>query len=274
METLIKSIDYFSDGQKTVELVIVLNQPTEELKALVIMLERDFGTRFIFNVVTIEQCNLGVAYNMGLKHAKYDHVLFLDSDLTCHENGIEQIIAHYRKFEPHIIKAKVTFEYQDTCIGRAIYEARTASTTEIKMPYIPVIFMRKDIFNVINDGYMFAQDTVWCSDADFAKRVLAKQLQVDYLNVYFSHPRIGLKKDLKDAFFYGLGKGIRVRRTKESWSVIQDIKDTMTIPEGFHISNSGKVYLCLWCFLLQAGCAIQQLLPNHSILKQSIEFDD
>lgn len=53
---------------------------------------------------------------------------------------------------------------------------RLVNTTNVIVPYIPVILLNKKIFWELSDNVMFAVDTVWCSDAEFGYRVLNKKI--------------------------------------------------------------------------------------------------
>lgn len=269
---LIDSIDFTCSEVQHVELVIVLNKPTEELARAIDKLQKSHAGKFEFTVVTIDICNFGHIYNIGIKNCRYDLIMFLDSDLVCRPGAIKKLIEAMNDKTIHIAKGKVFFDKKSTLGGKVVYESRYATTTNVKVPYIPVIVMRNDIFHILDDGYMFPEDTVWCADADFANRVMKKGLKVAYLDADFYHPCIGIKKDLKDAIYYGFGKGIRVKRTKEEWKPLKEIRfiNQLGLNENIHFSS--KLYLLLWCCIHQISCGLQTLVPNTMFFKQSIAF--
>lgn len=271
ISNLIESIDYINNSEHQVELVIVLNQPTVELKKTVQIIKEKFCNNFHFRIININKCNLGLAYNAGIKNASYEYVLFLDSDLICTKGAISMMVQAMQEGGYEIIKGKVLFNKGENS-SYLVSNVRYVTTTDTVSPYIPVILMNKDIFKLLNDGYMFAVDTVWCSDSDFASRVMRKKLPINYLDAFFSHPSISLKKDLKDAFFYGLGKGIRTKRTKEKWNPIKELADMVTLGKKASLSIWENSYLFLWELLLQFGCLLQLITPNNFILKNTVDF--
>lgn len=269
---LVASIDYTNDKDCFVELVIVLNKPTEELINLVSRLKINYREKFEFNIITVDICNLGYVYNVGIKNCKYDLIMFLDSDLVCEKRAIKTLVDTMKDNHIKIAKGKVYFEKKETFWGKIIYESRYATTTNVKVPYIPVIIIRKDIFKILDDGYMFPEDTVWCADADFAYRVLKKQLNIKYLNACFYHPSISVKKDIIDAAYYGFGKGIRVKRTKEKWNAWHEILMFNRLGKNENIHLISRLYLIAWCCIQQVCCGIQLIAPNNMFLKETRSF--
>lgn len=272
MKELVDSIDYRNNAFHTVQLVIVLNNPTSQLEELTLRIQQNYRHFFTFKIIRIDKCNLGAAYNAGIIHADYDHILFLDSDLICVPGAIQKMVDVMRRTRTSIVKGKVLFDSQNV-VTRLTAHVRYVTTTDTKEPYIPVILMNKYIFRQLNDGYMFAVDTVWCSDADFSNRVLKKNIPISYTDAFFRHPSITLQKDFKDALYYGLGKGIRIKRTKENWRPINEILGIMKIGKKRSLTLGEMVYLFLWSATIQIGCLIQLIFPNKMILKQSIDFE-
>ncbi|WP_410985059.1 glycosyltransferase family 2 protein [Bacillus cereus] len=273
IKDLIESIDYYNDEKKTVEIIVVLNKPTKELEELVYKIKEQKKDKFKFKILNINFCNLGLAYNTGIQNATYENILFLDSDLICRKGSIKQMVQEMIENDVLLVKSKLLYEQKNNFSNNLVYKSRLATTTNCEPPYIPVILIKKEIFRVLNDGYMFAVDTVWCSDADFAYRVLAKKIKIFYSDAVFYHASIGLKKDLHDAFLYGLGKGIRVKRTKEKWNPIKEVIfiTKLGIPEKLRIIEF--MYLFLWAAIQQVACFIQLFLPNKTFFPQSLDFE-
>lgn len=266
MEKLINSIDYTNDKDRIVELVIVLNNPTTNLIKLCERLSEKLKDKFVFKILYTEHQNLGYLYNYGLKAATYEHVLFLDSDLVCEPGAIQKLV---NRMDPDIQLIKANLVYKN--MNNFVEKARLCNTTKDTPPYIPVILIKKNIFKQLKDNFVFAVDVVWCSDAEFAYRVINEKVNFIYCNAKFYHDKISLKKDLKDAFLYGFGKGIRIKRTKEKWQPLHEIKD-MT-KKSFHqnLSILESLYSILWITLQQIACGIQVLCPVF--FKNSLEFE-
>ena len=270
---LVDSIDYASTEKQKVELVLVLNKPTVELLQLVDKIKIKYCKKFDIKSVLIEICNLGYAYNAGIENASYDNIMFLDSDLICIPNAIKKMVQCMEDKNAKIVKGIVWFEHNGF-ITKLISNTRKVTTSKVKKAYIPVLLMNKNIFQELDDGYMFAVDTVWCADADFANRVDEKKIPVKYIKSDFLHPAIGLKKDLKDALYYGFGKGIRTKRTGESWKPCREVADLVKSAKKERLSFLEYGYLVFWGTIMQFGCLMQLFLPNHFFFPQSMKFDE
>ncbi len=270
---LIESIDFVNSEKQKVELVLVLNRPTAELLRLVDGIKRKYHEKFDIKSVFIEICNLGYAYNAGIENASYDNIMFLDSDLICMPNAIRKMVQCMEKKDAKIVKGIVWFKHHGF-ITKLISNTRKVTTSKVKKAYIPVLLMKKDIFEELDDGYMFAVDTVWCADADFANRIEEKKILVKYIKSDFLHPAISLKKDLKDALYYGFGKGIRTKRTKEDWKPCREVWDLVKSAKKEKLNFLEYGYLAFWAMLMQLGCFMQLCLPNQFFFSQSMEFDE
>ncbi|KPI55141.1 hypothetical protein KW94_03835 [Clostridioides difficile] len=266
MYKMINSIDYFNNEDRTVELVIVLNKPTKDVLSQVELIKRDFSNRFLITIVFISQCNLGLAYNEGIKKSKYSNILFLDTDLICEKHSIENMIS-ILKDDIYLVKAKVIYNG----MHKLVEAARKVNTTEVEPPYIPVILIKKSIFSQFKDDFLFAVDTVWCSDAEFANRVLEENIKIKYIDAEFYHDNITLKKDLKDAIIYGLGKGIRIKRTNERWKPVKEICDMCKKSRNYSLDMLEMFYSLAWITIQQLACLFQKFSPN--VFKSALPFE-
>lgn len=272
MERLLESLDYVSCEDHQVEVLVILNHATEELKALCEKLKVSMADRFTIRTVVVPHSNFGVAYNAGVLHASYENILFLDSDLMCKKGSVQKMVDTMIKENASIVKAQLHYEHRDTFLSNLVYKSRLATTTYAEPPYIPVILIKKSIFNELDDGYMFPVDTVWCSDAEFAYRVMAKNIKISYIDAVFYHAEIGIKKDLHDAFLYGLGKGIRVKRTKEKWNPFKEAAFIARLGKPLGLKAHETFYLWLWGSIMQVSCFIQQFVSNTTFFKESVDF--
>ena len=266
VERMIKSIDYYGDKSEKLEILMVLNKPTEEIICLTEKLKNQYKDKFIFSVINISKSNLGLAYNEGIKYAKYNNVVFIDTDLICEPGALKKLIEYQRKKNSLIVKANLI--YKD--MNFLVKSARLVNTTNVIVPYIPVILLNKKIFWELSDNTMFAVDTVWCSDAEFGYRVLNEKVKIDYVNCKFYHDRLTLKKDIKDAFLYGFGKSIRVKRTKEKWEPFKEIIN-MYRQGKIQLSLIGNLYSVFWISCQQLGCLIQYF--KKPIFKESMPYE-
>ncbi|WP_207694593.1 hypothetical protein DOK67_0000370 [Enterococcus sp. DIV0212c] len=266
MKNLIQSIDYTCDSKKKVELVIVLNNPTKELKEQCENIHSEYKDKFLFNFIYTDRQNLGYLYNIGLQASSFDHVMFLDSDIICEPYAIEKIIESMDQ-DTQLVKANLIYKNMNGFVEKA----RFCNTTKDIPPYIPVILIKKDIFKLLKDNFVFAVDVVWCSDAEFAYRVINEDIPFKYCEANFYHDKITLKKDVKDAILYGFGKGIRIKRTKEEWNPFKEIREMKNKSSKHNLSILEMFYSVFWISLQQVSCGIQIVFPNF--FKNSMNFD-
>lgn len=266
MKNLIQSIDYTCDSKKHVELVIVLNNPTDELIELLHDVENEYEGKFLFSVVYTDCQNLGYLYNLGLQTATYDYVLFLDSDIVCEPGAIHDVVQHMDQ-KTQLVKANLIYKNMNGLVEKA----RFCNTTKDIPPYIPVILIKKEIFKLLKEDFVFAVDVVWCSDAEFAYRVMNECIPFKYCEANFYHDKISLKKDIKDAVLYGFGKGNRIKRTKENWNPIREIMEMGRKSRSYNLSMLELSYSIFWISLQQLSCGFQMLFPNF--FKNALDFD-
>ena len=267
MKEMIDSIDVWRSEKHEIELLFVLNKPTKELLDQVHSIKMKYSSKFIINVINVGQCNLGLIYNYGIKAALYDNILFIDSDLICGKNAIQKIMDIAER-DVDVIKAKVIYEK----MNHFVEKARQINTTYSLIPYIPVIMLKRSSLRKLKMDYLFAVDTVWCSDAEFGKRILDDGLSVKYTDAAFYHSYIGIKKDLKDAILYGLGKGIRIKRTHEKINCIRELSEMYAKGKQYNLSIFENMYSLIWIILQQVFCRIQIVLPV--LFKDSLPFEE
>lgn len=164
MINMIQSIDYFNNEMHQVELLIVLNNPTDLVIKQVEEVKEKFKEKFLFNIIQTEYCNLGHVYNEGFKNATYDNIFIIDTDMICQKGSINKMVNAMG--DKLIVKGKILFD----STNRIIRKARLVNTTNTIEPYIPAIIINRNVFLRLKDDFMFAVDTVWCSDAEFANR--------------------------------------------------------------------------------------------------------
>ena len=242
----IKSID------EDVEVVVALNRPTKDICDLVKNLD--------VTTCEIDKNNLGKCYNIGLDSAKYDTVLFMDSDCVFEEGAISKLYQPFKENkELKLSKGRVIF-HSDSVQTEITRRARSVNTTNVPFAFIPPLMLKKTVFEKINDGYRFAEDVVWCVDYEFELR--RSKAGVDlYLvdDARIHHEPITVKNDFRSAFFYGTGKRIRHERTDEKVNPISVLKDPIlrgVKEEGLMIGG----YLALWKAVLYSGYYSQKHL--------------
>lgn len=266
MIKMVNSIDFFSNKDHRVELLIALNNPTNEVKKQAERIKEKYGDKFEVRIIELTVCNLGYVYNEGFKNAKYDNIFIIDTDMVCKKGSIKKMVNAMGK--EMIVKGKILFE--DT--NSIIRAARMINTTNVVEPYIPAIIINRNVFLKLKKDFMFAVDTVWCADAEFANRILNEKIKVIYTEEEFYHDRITIKKDLKDAFCYGFGKAIRIKRTKEEWKPLEEIIDMYRRGKKNELSLIQQIYSILWITLLEIACGIQKKF--NPFFRTSLPFSE
>ena len=268
MKRMLQSIDYYETPEHHVEILIILNNETPEIAEMSAKLKEKYKYRFQIRIVRINYSNFGVIYNTGIKEAKYDNVMFIDTDLVCEKGSIKKVV-DCMESDPDtmIVKAKLVY----TGMANLVERARFVNTTDVREPYIPVILIKKQLFLKLKDDYLFPVDTVWCADADFAYRALNENIKISYNDAVFYHDKISIKKDLKDALMYGFGKGIRIKRTKEHWNPFTEMIERIKSGQDRNLSFIENGYSILWLFLQQVTCFIQLFIPK--VFKDSLPFE-
>jgi glycosyltransferase involved in cell wall biosynthesis len=240
----IESID------ENVEVIASMNRPTQEIQDLVKSLGIDS--------CTIDRCNLSMAYNVGMDTATYNRVLFMDSDCVFTPGTISKLYEEMENnLELKLCRGRVEFKY-NSYETKLTQRARKVNTSDAPFAFIPPLMLEKDVFGLIDDGYRFAEDVVWCGDYEFELRRSKANIPLKIRHdATIIHEPITMKSDFKSAFMYGTGKRIRHERTDEKVSLIEVLK--YPIYEG--LKKEGPLiagYLALWKAVLYSGYYCQK----------------
>lgn len=267
MINMVESIDCCNSEDLKIELLIILNRPTKEVLKQSQYILDNYSEKFSVKIINEKICNLGYLYNRGVKEATYDNLLFIDSDVICEKGSIKRMIESMIENNADLVKARLVYKAKSSFV----VQARRINTSYTKEPYIPVVLFSKKLFKKISGDYVFAVDTVWCSDAEFAYRVLNSDAQIVYEDAFFYHDNIGVMKDLKDAVLYGCGKGIRIKRTQEEWRPCREILQNHNRAKREKIKLVWRLYSDIWIVLQQIACGIQVHLPI--LFKETLPFE-
>ncbi|KKU56443.1 hypothetical protein A3H89_04550 [Candidatus Amesbacteria bacterium RIFCSPLOWO2_02_FULL_48_11] len=206
LKTCVDSID------EAVEVVISLNRPTETIKKLVdkmISQKKRAGLypNISFTVCEIPYASIAGAYNNGIKSSHFDNVLLMDSDCTFKKKTIKKL---FKNLGNNLLsKGKVIFK-SNSWITAVVSRAREFHTSDKINAYSPPLLFNKKIKNFIG-GYYFHPSLCWLEDSEFDKRVQKANLRISYNpSAVVYHPPLTPFRDLKSAFWYGVGKRIGV----------------------------------------------------------------
>lgn len=196
-----------------VEVILSLNDPTPELLNLVndILQQKEQGLAYQnleIVVYTIDYPSIAGAYNNGILKASYQEILLMDSDCTFEKGCIRKL--HQALGHNFLSKGLLVYSYQ-TFLHSIVARAREFHATSSVNAYKPGILLKKDIIKHI-DGYYFHPSLCWLEDSEFDSRVQKAGLKISYdPSAITYHAPLTVRRDLRSAFWYGVGKRIGVR---------------------------------------------------------------
>ncbi len=198
----IKSID------EKVEVVISLNKPSkkvlEEIKKL---LRSKKLSHLKIKTCTIKEASIAGAYNNGIKAATHELILLMDSDCIFDKSCIQKL---YANLNGNLLsKGKVVFTH-DSFLSKVVSRSREYHTSDKISAFSPPLLFSKKIKTHIG-GYFFHPKLCWLEDSEFDSRVQKAGLKISYdSTARVLHPPLTPRRDLRSAFWYGVGKRIGV----------------------------------------------------------------
>lgn len=190
------------------EIMIVFNGATQEFVAYV----RDEASRLNIDITTYElpRANLARALEYGTQHARYDLVLYMDSDCVFREGAVQAFVDVAAVNDPasNVFKGDVVFAQGRNMIERLISASRSHHTAEVLTAYKPPLMISRKILPKIG-GYAFNPKLIWREDSDLDNRI--RQAHINILPVRvgkIDHHPISLRTDLRSTFRYGIGLAI------------------------------------------------------------------
>ncbi|MBQ9071929.1 MAG: glycosyltransferase family 2 protein [Bacilli bacterium] len=179
------------------EVIIVLNQPTNEVKSIV----TNYKNNGIYelNIYEISEKNLSKARNVGTNLAKYDKVVFFDSDCVITKGSLQ--IYNVLLDEFLLVDGKVKFR-DDNFQSKIISKVREYGIPGYAL--CPSMGLNKKILEYSN-GYFFDEDIKWVEDTELNDRVKNK-IKIGRINqITCIHDNLTFKLDLKSGYKYGTG---------------------------------------------------------------------
>lgn len=248
----IKSID------EQVEVVVSLNEPSQKIRDLVdkIKTNKRFHKLNII-VCEIKKASIAGAYNNGIKFSTNEIVLLTNSDCLFKKGTIRKM---YNNLGSNLLsKGKLEF-IRDSWITGVVARAREYHSTDKVNAYAPPLLFSKRIKRHIN-GYYFHPSLCWLEDSEFDNRVQKAGLKISYdITAVVYHEALTPARDLKSAFWYGVGKriGVELGIHEVPTGVLGSIKKYIifgSIKKGIF---SG-IYLFTWKMTLLIGYYWQML---------------
>lgn len=200
------------------EVLVVLNGATKEVENIVNSYYK--SKVFELRVVKIDERNLSKSRNIGMKEAKYDRVVFYDSDCIMVKNALHYYNEMFNNYM--LIDGKVKFK-DEYFQSKIVSVLRSMGIPGYAL--CPSIGIRKDIIDKI--GFYFDEDIKWIEDAELNKRTMKANIEVGIIDkLTCIHDNLTIKQDLRSAYRYGTGvriaakKGLHKKRPTANWELI------------------------------------------------------
>ena len=252
----IESID------EPVEVVISLNKPSAAIEKMVSDLLRQQKEDGLFPdlsfvVCRIEYPSIAQAYNNGIAHATHPKILLMDSDCVFDPGTIKKLDCGLK--DDLLSKGLLKFE-TTTWSTKVVAKAREYHSTDTISAYSPPLLFDKSIKGHIGDFY-FHPSLCWLEDSEFDSRVQKAKLKINYdPSATIRHPVLTPRRDLKSAFWYGVGKrigvvaGVHIKPTGLLGSIKKYLFEA-TKKKGLAVG----VYLFTWKMMILLGYNIQNI---------------
>lgn len=243
----IKSVD------EVAEIIMSLNKPTKKILRLLKKIKKnDPHLRFC----RINYPSIAGAYNQGIKTAKYDNILLMDSDCIFSNGCIRRLYNNYKNNQ--LSKGKVIFLHHNK-LQKIIAHAREFHTSDFVNAYSPPLLFKKSIISKIG-GYYFHPALCWMEDGEFDLRVRKAGLGISYdPKAKIFHQELSLRKDLHNAFMYGVGRriGVALKIDKKPTGLIGSFNKYLIV--GAKKKGLGVgIYLYFWRVILLMGYYCQK----------------
>lgn len=200
------------------EVIVVLNGATKKVEKIV----NKYKNNKIFNlkIVKLKERNLSKSRNVGILKAKFDKVLYYDSDCEMTENAIELFDKKLNDYL--LVDGKVLFR-KDTFQSKIVSIQRSMGLPGYAL--CPAIGIHKKILKKIK--YYFDEDIKWIEDSELNIRAKKENIEVGIIDeLTCIHDNLTFKVDLRSAFRYGTGvkiaakKGLHKKRPTANWNLI------------------------------------------------------
>ena len=218
------------------EAIVVANNATEQV--LSALHNYDSGDRFDLRIIEIPEKGIGRARDVGAENAKYDKMLFLDSDCRFLPGGIGLVSRLLDDFL--IVDGKIQYE-ANSFQSRVVSKCRTQSVPD--RVFCPGLSMRKEVKPLIG-GYFFDRKLGWLEDSEINKRFQKASVPIGYTEKEIAvHAALTFSEDLNSAFKYGMGRQVGIKN-----GVFEKKLDAIfhLVPSYFKLGFFVGLYLFAW----------------------------
>lgn len=267
---MVQSID------EPVEIILVLNRPTDDARKLVTQLASSDKRIRVFEIA---KNSLGMIKNIGIKNASHDNILFIDADCQLRKGALRKFYdgLQYSKICKGVVKITPS-----TYLGAVVALARDSCNPPTA--YTPGLAIRKDIVNDL--GFFFHDDLYWREDYEFHCRIKKKGIPITFIaEAIMDHPETFLYHDLRTAYRCGTGHRIGVAKNFIAndlaygggksllASAVYDIKRLISLPGEFmlwykfHKRLDVCIYKLFWRAAFTTGYYAQALFDVQGVTK-------
>lgn len=202
------------------EVIVVKNGSTRDLDELINNYE--INDRFELKVISIKERNLSKARNIGTINAKYDKVVYYDSDCIIVD---KPLIKYFEMLDKYLLVDGKVFFKNNNFQSSVVSVMRSMGLPNSAL--CPSIGINKKILKKINN-YYFDEDIKWIEDGELNIRARKAKIKIGRIEeVTCIHDNLSFKQDLTSAYRYGWGtriaviKGLqRKKRPDANWNLI------------------------------------------------------
>ena len=191
-----------------VEILVVLNGSPPEFTRAIEQINDDR-----IRIQTLARPNLSRALEVGIRAARYDHVLLMDSDCVFAPGAISQVDAALAANQPshQVYKGRVVFDQGKSYASALVARSRTERMAGPLNAFKPPLAFSREIMEALG-GYFFDPRLIWKEDADFNQRVRRAGIGIVGVDgCIIHHAALSMTRDLKSSFNYGVGEAIARR---------------------------------------------------------------
>jgi glycosyltransferase involved in cell wall biosynthesis len=243
-----------------VEIVVALNDPSEEVRAIA-------NGHVRAPVVTeIPEANLGAAYEDGVAAAAGRYLFFMDSDCVFGPGTLRAMAA--RAVRHPLVKGQCRFTSAPRRLSRIIQRAREFQTSDFVNAYSPPLLYDREIISRMG-GYHYSPLIHWQEDREFDFRAQLAGLEVEYCaDGVIEHAAQDGVSDLRSGFRYGMGEAIGRElglfvTPRWHWSVRSDLSSVLAALRGKGVAPA--IYRTLWLACYRTGTAWHRFRDPYGV---------